>query len=176
MNIEDRYQQIIEKLKLGHRFLEPLANENLQFLESEMLKSLETEDWSSLEKILCVLDHTVTNSPALKNSIIKVLDCNNDESIIYGLNVAKKHVIEGNFKLGKRLEFDFMETLIKLLKHSNPEVVEWTVRTMEECGSQGIFFKKDLVALKPKGIIFNKHKKATKQIIEMLEKRWSHFA
>ena len=67
-----------------------------------------------------------------------------------------------------------MKAIPPLLKHQDPEVVEWTLRTIESLGHQSIMLKEDVLKARP-GItaLFNKHKKNSQDLVDFLIKRWS---
>ena len=88
------------------------------------------------------------------------------------LGVARKHIIEARHKDGYRMEMDFLEVLKETLDHEDYEVKEWSLRLIEGLGSQSLFFKEQVLSIKPKLTLFNEHKKMVKEIIELLEKRW----
>jgi len=81
---------------------------------------------------------------------------------------------EARFQKGLRLEFEFLETLKPLLRHRDPEVVEWTLRLIEGCGPQGIYFLREFDTIKPPPWKwFNSHQRAVREIIALLERRWA---
>jgi hypothetical protein len=99
-----------------------------------------------------------------------------DALIVFAMNCARKHIIDARFQRGQRLDYEFLELLKKLLFHSNPEVVEWTLRLIESCGNQGVYFLKEFDKIKPPPWKwFNAHQRAVREIITLLERRWSPF-
>ena len=101
------------------------------------------------------------------------------ELIIYLLSVSRKHLIEKKFLEGNPIPKNFIKSLENLLEHYeniNPEVIEWTLRTIEQLGNQSLKLRETVLKIKPSwGSLFNQHKKSSKQIIELLEKRWAPF-
>lgn len=137
------------------------------------------EALKALEKILCILDHTQKASSIfdelIQDSFKKI---NKTELIIYLLSVSQKHLIQKKFLEGNPIPKSFFESLRYLLEtgQDNPEILEWTLRTIEQLGNQSIKLREDVLKIKPTwGALFNSNKKASKQIIEMLEKRWAPF-
>lgn len=175
MNFEKRYFNIIEKLKAGHRYLEPISTAELILIKQRIRESLQFNDLDELKKMLCILDNTSSTYPELEEILLSTLENKKSDITIFLLNTIRKHVISGNQKLGNRLSLNLLNSLKLLLGHNDPEVVEWTLRTIEECGGQAIFLRKDIKNNRPKGIIINKHKLASRQIIDMLESKWSRF-
>jgi hypothetical protein len=170
MNIEKRYQDILERLKKGHRVLDALSDQDIQDLNAALNEKRE------LKKVLCIVENTRTWTTKFEPSLIVLLSDHTIEkdTLIYTLNAARKHCIGSRIKAGERLSADFLMTLKGLISHPAPEVVEWTLRVVDECGPQGVFFYKDIKAIKPKfSWIFNKHRRAIVQLVDMFHKRWS---
>lgn len=177
MNIEETYQKIITNLKNGSRSLIRYSQTEMEEL-TQMFESaiLENND-ELLEKILCLIDHSAVDYSPWESTILKSLAQNRPPRLtVFALNCARKHIIQARFKRGTRLDFDFLQVLQKLLFSKSPEVVEWTLRTIEECGNQGVFFLKDFDKIKPPPWKwFNQHQRSAREIITMLERRWSRF-
>lgn len=171
MNIESTYQKILDEIQKGHRGLVRLSHEDFEKL-NDLLGSL-----TELEKVLCIIEHSSSPYQKFENNILKVLNSAiPDHLVIFALNCARKHIVEARFARGHRLEFEFLETLKKLLFHKNPEVVEWTLRLIEGCGNQGIYFLREFDKIKPPPWKwFNEHQRAVREIITLLERRWSPF-
>ncbi len=174
MNLDETYRKILNEIELGHRGLVRLSADELE----ELNALLETEtDAHDLEKVLCVVEHSAALFNNFESNILKVLNSPiPDHLIVFALNCARKHIVEARFQKGQRLEFSFLETLQKLLHHSNPEVVEWTLRLIEGCGNQGVYFLREFDKIKPPPWKwFNAHQRAVREIITLLERRWSPF-
>ena len=177
MNIEELYQKTIQSLEKGERALNRFTKDELGELVVLLEQELRSENTEQLEKILCLVDHTATDDGRFEPVIIQALGSDlPPRLIVFALNCARKHILQAYFKRGNRLQFDFLSTLQKLLHSKSPEVVEWTLRTIEECGNQGVFFLKDLDKIKPAPWKwFNPHQRAVREIITLLERRWSRF-
>ena len=172
MNIDETYQKILSELSLGHRGLIRISQDEIQ--ELDLLLKSELENPGKLEKVLCILEHSATPCLSLESSILQTLNSPlSDHLLVFALNCARKHIVEARFQRGLRLEFDFLDTLNKLLFHPRPEVVEWTLRLIEGCGNQGVYFLKDFDKIKPPPWKwFNAHQRAVREIITLLERRW----
>ena len=189
---EDLYSKTIEDLKSFKRpmvklssedFLEmrDLWKESLQKLKDPSFKEEQKEKTLAfLEKIFCLLDHSQKSSvlfDSLYEESFKIIQ--KPELIIYLLSVSRKHLIEKKFLEGNPIPKNFIKSLENLLEHYeniNPEVIEWTLRTIEQLGNQSLKLRETVLKIKPSwGSLFNQHKKASKQIIELLEKRWAPF-
>ncbi|MEC8623566.1 MAG: hypothetical protein VXY34_02010 [Bdellovibrionota bacterium] len=189
---EDLYSKTIEDLKNFKRpmiqlssadFLEirDLWKEGLQKLKDPSFKEEQKEQTLAfLEKIFCLLDHTQKPSvlfDSLYEESFKIIK--KPELVIYLLSVSRKHLIEKKFLEGNPIPKSFIKSLENLLEdyeNINPEVIEWTLRTIEQLGNQSLKLREAVLKIKPSwGSLFNQHKKASKQIIELLEKRWAPF-
>lgn len=166
-----RYQETICALKEGKRFQKPLNHQEI----SEILENL-TEDSPHFIESLCILQNTTSYVPDIYIPLLTLLKSSkNPNIIIHLLNVSRKHIIEYFQRDSKRLSPDYLETLKALLKNPNWEVKEWTVRTIDECGSQGLYFKNDLLDIYPSkfSVLTNRHKKFTRGIIDLLFLKWN---
>jgi hypothetical protein len=177
MELESRYSHIIAELKLGHRALTRLSDDELQEILRTLGDGLTHKDFLHMEKALCVLEHSASLYPSAENVLVSYLNSDLPDSIlIFALNASRRHVIQGLFQRGQRLRFEYLEALKKLLHSRSPEVVEWTLRTIEECGNQGVYFLREFDKIKPAPWKwFNPHQRAVRELIEMLERRWSRF-
>ena len=135
----------------------------------------ETSDQNkTLKKILCILDNSQNTTSELNDLFIKTLkEIKDQEILIYTLSASQKHVIADGLKNGKMISIDFFEVLKNLLLSKNPEIKEWTLRTIETMGPLSLRFKKEVLAAKPGFLkVFNQHQKNSFQLIEYLEKEW----
>ncbi len=177
MDIELTYQKIISRLTEDSRALIRYSSDELDTLTDVFRLAIESGDHDQIEKILCIVEHSALDHAPWEPIVLSTL--NKDlppRLIVFGLNCARKHIIQARFKKGTRLHFDFLETLKKLLFSPSPEVVEWTLRTIEECGNQGVFFLQEFDKIKPPPWKwFNPHQRAVREIITMLERRWRRF-
>ena len=58
-----------------------------------------------------------------------------------------------NTRDGDRLPANFLAALEQLLDHSQLEIVEWTLRTLEQCGPQSFGLKAKILEKKPKWVV-----------------------
>lgn len=173
IQLEEIYTKILSEIEQGHRGLVRLTSIELDFLNTELERSLDNSE--KLKKVLCIVEHSATLYGPFEKNIIKVLTSPLPEThLIFALNCSRKHIIEARFSRGQRLEYEFLETLRALLYHSNPEIVEWTLRTIEGAGNQGVYFLKEFDKIKPPlWKWFNSHQRAVVEIITLLQRRWS---
>jgi hypothetical protein len=169
MDVLSTYKKIIHEIGKGHRGLVRLSEEEITFLSEELLKERLTEE------ILCIMEHASLPSLKFEKNLLAFLNSSaRDHLIVFALNCTRRHIIEARMVKGQRLEYHFLETLKKLLFHKNPEVVEWTLRLIEGCGNQGIYFLQEFDKIKPPPWKwFNSHHRAVREIITLLERRWS---
>lgn len=172
MNIEEVYQSILSDLSQGGRGLRRYDSQELKYLERALGQ---TTNHIELKKVICLVEHSMNFYPPFMEPLLEILRTqSNPEILVFALNGARKHILAYHQQQGKRLEYSFLEILQKLLYSPHPEVVEWTLRTIEEMGPQGIFFKRDFDKIKPPmWKWFNEHNRSIREIIAMLEMRWS---
>ncbi len=176
MTYQDLYTQIIEKLKRGARPQLMLTPEIILELKLAWLQSLKDRPINEdvLKKILCILDNTQNMTAEFNELFLSTLkQIKNDEISIYLLAASQKHIIAESLRSGNMISADYIEQLKILLQSKNPEVLEWTLRTIESMGPLSLRFVKEVKAAKPNLLkLFNRHKKASSQIIELMEKQW----
>lgn len=170
MNIQKTYEEILLSIQQGGRGLKRYSSQELEEL-NELLKRPGYE----IDKVLCLVEHSANLYPDFEPQLLKLLSTElPGSSTIFALNCARKHIIQSRFQRGVRLTYEFLELLKKLLHSKNPEIVEWTLRTIEECGAQGVYFRQEFDKIKPPPWKwFNAHQRAVREIIALLERRWS---
>ncbi len=176
MKYQDIYAETINKLKNNQRPLVKLTPDLIEELKDIWQAALLSEsiDEASLKKILCILDNSQNMTSSFNELFFSSLDkVNNFEIIIYLLSASQKHVVGEALKSGQMIPIIYFEQLKKLLKSKNPEVLEWTLRTIEVLGPLSLRLKNEVRQVKP-GFFsrINQHQKASYQIIELLEKQW----
>ena len=177
MDVEARYQKIISELEQGSRALVRFNRDEVSEISVLFIQELEQKNHSRIEMILCLMDHSAVDHREWETVILDALGRELPANLmVFTLNCARKHILQARFKRGHRLEYDFLEALKRLLHSPSPEVVEWTLRTIEECGNQGVYFLQDFDKIKPAPWKwFNAHQRAVREIITMLERRWRRF-
>lgn len=176
--IAEIYADIIEKLKNDQRPRVPLTPElqaEIKRVWTEALSSEQHEKMhEKLKQIFCILDNAQTTTAEFNELFFKTLkELKNSELLIYALAASRKHVIEHSFKSGNMISFEYFEVLKKLLEDKNPELKEWTLRTIESLGPMSLRLRQEVIKAKP-GLLtlLNKHQKASSQIINYLENEW----
>lgn len=173
MNINLLFLETIEQLKMGSRPRHKFDEDQLEMLAQSWKEAL--HDGVTLNKILCLVDHSYGDSHHWEPLIIETLKSHNDDDILIAvMGISHRQIISRKVRMGERITFDFIQCFEKLLDHKNPEVLEWVLRTIEQMGSQSIILKQKVLERKP-GIkrLFNQHLKNGHEIIEILEKRWT---
>ena len=177
MKMDQVYQNIQSQLLQGGRAMVRFSGSELEEITQAIPEILSRKDQKDIKELLCIMEHSAMDYPKWESYILQMFKENlTSENLIYLLNCARKHIIQARFKRGNRLEFEFLQVLEQLLTNKDPEIVEWTLRTIEECGNQGIYFLKYLDKIKPAPWKwFNPHQRAVREIIALLESRWSQF-
>lgn len=173
--IEITYQETLEKLKQGIRPLLQLKKEEvshcLTFWNELLEKNAPESDFLPL---LCILDHAKAGSLEFVAPIKITLERRSEkELLLHTLSASHKVIIEECQRRGERIPGDFILALKGPLDHSEAEVVEWTLRTIEALGHQSILLKEEVISRRP-GLssLFNKHRKASQQLVDYLIDRW----
>lgn len=180
MNYQELYQETIAKLKRDERPLIKLGPELIAHLKDSWNEAIQAEiNEAALRQILCILDNTQNVSREFNEHFFVTIEklrvhAKYDELLIYTLAASQKHVVAEAMKSGVMIPGVYFDHLKAMLQSKNPEVLEWTIRTIESMGPMSLRFQKEIRSLRPSMLkIFNQHQKATFQIIELLEKEWS---
>ncbi len=170
MNVNQCYQEILEKLKRGERPLVKLSGQELLSLKEHWQKAKSNQDLAEVHKVLCVLDNTQSFSGLFDELIIETLAQNSDdETLIFTLSVATKHILAYRMRAGDPVPGDFVDALGSLLADKNPEVLEWTLRTIAELGRQARKLRPLILEHRPGfSAIFNVHKRHAQEIVDLI--------
>lgn len=171
MDIQSRYDAVLLELANEGRALQRYQIEEIEELSVNLLNS----EKKQIEHILCLITHSAFPHLEFEKPLLTLLKRKElaSEHIIYALNAARKHIIQARFKVGDRLDLEFLELLRGLLQHSNDEVVEWCLRTIEECGNQSILLAPDVMKKRPS--VFSLWRAQSRTILELvtlLQRRW----
>lgn len=172
MKLHQKYQNVIETLKKGHRHLSALSAQEIAWIEENFSK-LKTDE--EFEQIFCILENTQTKNTKLGHLITQFLERENltTTTIIFALNASRRQMIEAHHMAGRRLSPEYLSVLERYLRHKDPEVIEWTLRVIDECGSQAIIFKKVFPHIKPSVFkLYNKKYRTVLELITFLERKW----
>lgn len=178
------YDQIIQELSHGNRSLPKLDEDFVKTIIEDFNKS----DFSKLSpeitkielsKIFCILTNTQTTSYNFHSILQKSYEIiikhklSGDIYVLF-LSALQKQVIEHSSKTGDRIPTWSIDLLKDFLKTHDPEVLEWTLRTIESLGIESLKFQNDIKKLRPNILkIFNTHQRHAFEIIELLDKQWA---
>lgn len=176
MDHKELYEQVMLKLKNNERPLIKLTPELILELKTKWQKAIEQTkiDDTAIRKIICILDNTQNMTSEFNDLFIITLDKVRDQNLlIFILGASQKHVIGESLRTGNMISQQYFEKLKELLKNKNPEVVEWTLRTIESMGPLSLRFAKEVRNVNLGLFSFlNKHHKSSSQIISLLEEQW----
>ena len=141
------YQEILANLQKGGRPSVSLRPENLSEIKASWEKSLNPLDIEQLSRLLCILRHSKTLSPNFDTLFWRTLshpDCPS-QILILTLGTLSRQIIDRCEQRGERLPSQLAERLRPLLSHPDAEVFEWSLRTVELMGPQGVLLKKEIL-------------------------------
>lgn len=172
-NLDQHYNECIEKLKAGSRPQIKLTIELIESLISEWDKALSNGNNENINKILCLLDNSQSTTKAFDTRLIDLLESGKGEILVFALSVVQKQTIAQSQKSGVMFDMRLLEALKSLLKIEDPELKEWTLRTIESLGPLSLRLKKEILEAKPSFLsLFNSHNKNSAQIIDFMQKDW----
>lgn len=173
--LERHYLEVIEKLKKDQRPLIVIDQDLQEELKRRWGEGLERRDLISIQKVLCLLDNTQTYSDQFQELFTRTLnEIEDKETLIYLLGAAAKHMITSSQRKGERISYDWTMALERRLNADDFELLEWVLRTIDQYGAQSIRFKEAILKRRPGWFtVINPHKKNCREIIIMLERRWS---
>lgn len=170
--LEQKYTRIIAALRQGQRFHEKI---DARELEQIKLNLKDSTDRQKLIQSFCLLDNTPSTHSELEDLLVQFIEnhMHDIELLVMAIDACRRHIIAGKQKDGIRLDYNFLKLFEQLLEHREPEVIEWTLRAIAECGGQAIFFREKLQQIKPSFVkMYNKHFRAVREIIEFMERDW----
>lgn len=176
MDIEKVYKEIISELKRGGRGLKKFAQEDFVELRNSLAQAIKTKDEEKIQQILCLLENSTSSSGEFRDCLLQILKSEefSADLKIYALGASVKHVIQFSRLSGDKISYEYKQALKGLLKEKNPELVEWCLRTIDEMGNQALTLKEDIIESRPTILAtFNRHKRASREIIDMILKKWS---
>ncbi len=185
MDINQKYQEIINALKEGKRSLTSIKEpefkelfiklgEAFQRIEDENSSNL-NDDLQSIERILCILEHSRNFSPIFEGLLCRLLKSTKlpNQLKIYALGASQGFIIQRRNFLGESLPGFYLETLELLLDSDDPELYEWNLRIIDETGNQGKKLAEKILKTRPRFLkMLNKHNRNSHDIIQMLIEKW----
>ena len=164
--IDSLYQDTIKKLTNDIR---PQIK-----LTPELIEALRAKWPESLQKVLCILNHTQNTTAEFNDLFFASLrEISDQQLLIFLLGASEKHIISHSFMTGNMVPSEYFEILKNLLQTKNPEVLEWTLRTIERMGPLNLRMQNEIRKSKPGFTkFFNSHLRTSDEIIDLLEKQW----
>ena len=175
MSIDELYTKTISDLKEGKRAKVEL-NFNLRHqILNNWKMALENKQKEEIEKCLCLLEHSQILCGEFDELFYTTISENFGSPLdIYALAASWKHIIQRRQRSGERIPYKYIQIIEKKLSVEQPEIFEWVLRTVDQLGPQSIIVKKTVLSRKPGLLkVFNPHYRMSREIIDMLEKRWS---
>jgi hypothetical protein len=164
--IETLYQDTLIKLKKGIR---PQIK-----LTPELISELQDNWKESLNKVLCILDHTQNTCSDFNQLLFHSFEKTTEtDTLIYLLAASQKHIISHAFMTGNMIPIEFFDIMKKLLQTKNSDLLEWTLRTAESMGPLNRRIQQEIRQSRP-GLnkFFSSHLRACDEIINSLEQQW----
>ena len=181
MDINGLYEETLLGLRSKKRVRHLFSEKEFHYLKAEWGYALSRQDFKRIQKILCLIEHSKDICDLFDSLFVRTLEHlqesnSNTQLIVLALGASWKPIVDRSHKTGDRINSQFIEILRNLLSHRCPEVLEWTLRTIDQIGGQAMCLKGDIIKAKP-GLerFFSKEKRVCHQIIGMLLKRWSGF-
>ena len=181
MLLEERYRQILLQLKEGKRPLWKPEEAELAEFEGIWRKSLHLSHAMerNLIPLFCLLSHAQSLTDRFDSLFFQTLTSTlpDSELLIVALGCLHRQVLDRCEQRGERIPAWLVECLGALMAHDNPEVFHWCLRTIERMGSMGIVLREDVLGKCPGWweSLFNSHKRASREIIFLLNGRWKHY-
>lgn len=163
------YENTLNKLKMGNR---PQIK-----LTPELIEGLKGKWQTDTHKVLCILTHTQNSSSEFNELLIESFKVEtNKETLIFLLGASEKQLISHALMTGNMMPSDFFLILKNLLTTKNPEVLEWTLRTIESMGPLSLRLKNEIKNARPSKMkFFNSHLRSCDEIINLLERQWKSY-
>jgi len=176
MDINAKYQETLDLLKVGKRPFVKLEDQELKFL-AQYWNELNTRNAPEADflPILCLADHLTRSHQALNSPLVYTLEKRKEENLlVYSLSASFKIIIEECIRQSERIPFAFLKALKTPLNHESWDVLEWSLRVVDQLGAQSIFLKNEVLARRPSLLQkLNPKTKNINELINMLECRWS---
>ena len=172
--IQQLYESILEKLKMGHRPRVSLTQtQNISL--HEWFNS--PDNWNSG---LCILCHLKSPTDSFNREIEQILV--SDHPFSYDLapflmGSLERHLIDLKTQTGNPPEPKLLKALSVYIKACPRRTLKYPLSLVESIGSANFYFKKVVLDLKWNTFsIFSKDQRLAIEIINRLEKKWSIFS
>ncbi|PIP89494.1 MAG: hypothetical protein COW01_03280 [Bdellovibrionales bacterium CG12_big_fil_rev_8_21_14_0_65_38_15] len=170
------YGELMNRLEKDERPHLELSDDVLNQIKNLWTNALETQDNQRINSIMCVLDYTRHTYDLFDDHFYQTLESTlSHTTLVFTLGASWKHMLGRWSRSGDRITMRYIEILRTFLNSKNHELVEWSLRTIDQIGPQGRLLQKEIAQNKMKlKSLINPRAKAITQLVEMFEKRWSH--
>jgi len=177
MDFKAKYDEIMQDLKAGKRPYFKLSKEQFTELKQYYQKAQEQKDDNNVHHVHLILDSVSSYTPLFDELLYEYMDLEDrPEKLIFCLGAIQKQIIDRCSKEGERPASALFSLLRKLLLHKDAEVLEWALRVIEGLGPMSYSLKDDILKAKPSILgVFNTHKKASREIINVIIKNWQAY-
>ncbi len=185
--IDEIYQNSIKNLSNEARVHVQITEAKIDMIIAEFTNLIEdskislNEKKELIKKYLFILSHANMTSKKTHPSLLKSFDYLKDlkldaDFFVFLLSAIQKQFIDHQSRSGDKIPMELFTRLKELLNHTNAEVLEWTLRTIEALGPQSLMFEKELAQLKPSILkLFNEHQQNAFKIIDVIKNNWIRF-
>lgn len=177
MNIDQKYQEILQELKNNQRPIVNFTKVELNDFKNIWEESLSNNFIDKIRKILCIVDHTkLLNNQNLDEQIVKTLKIDNPEVRIFALACSQRQIIEKMQLEGvSKAPTPLINALNLILEtNSDQEVLEWILRTVERLGPRFDHPLRKTLLTKEVGFFSlpTKQNKTLRELYKLLKSRW----
>lgn len=184
--IDEIYQNVISRLSDSSRARVELTEQNLEKIieeyEDKIKSSIDIENKKLLlKKYFFILSHANLTSQKTHQSLLNAFEFIKEKKLdtdyfIFLLSAIRRQFIDHQSRTGDKIPMDLIAHLKSLLTNKNPEILEWTLRTIENLGPQSLFFEKEILKLKPSLTkILNVHQRNSFMLVDLIKDNWKRF-
>lgn len=184
LDLDALHAAVVRDARAGRRARRPLSGEEARGLGEAWGRALDRGDTGTAEKALCVLGAAQDPLDGLEGLFVRTLesaaggeggaDRARARLAVLALGASWRHVIDRSHRTGERIGHGFLEALRGLLAHPDPEVLEWTLRTVDQADAQALPLKDAVAGIRIGfwGRLLDRRLRACSRIVAMLRRRW----
>ena len=177
MEFQSERDQIIIQLKAGIKPRLEFEDWQYQSLAAKFDQALLELDQEKLKNILLVITYTNFGNEIFEALLLNLIEHPKVSAsvVVFALGACQLHIVERRNKMGELPSQKFVQALLKLIEHSEPEVVNWALRMLFLMNQSSDSIKKSVRAIKPWKLstLFNSYKKDSRLIINEMQRSWS---
>ena len=179
MSLKNYYRKIISQLKEGKRPRIPLTSGVLKEIEETWKKAfpLTPSSQKKMIPLLCILAHTQTLVDSFDLLFYQTLTSPlvHKDFLLLTIASLNRQILDRCERQGERIPMEMIPPIKKLLTHNDREVFLWGLRIVERMGALGVLLRKEVRNGCPNWwmTIFDTNKRESRQLVAILEKRWS---